>query len=108
MDTKAQWPSLPEMTARAPQSPKTDIDFELEFFSPEELRAHPKYRERIRHMLDAQATTTYCVATCESRRGPFVVILPIDGRRALQASNLTKTLIEEAQRELTRAWDEAA
>jgi hypothetical protein len=102
----AQWPSLPETAARAPQSPAADMEFDLQFLSPDELRAHPVYRERVRHMLDAPLTTTYCVASCETRRGPFIAILPINGRLAMNATNVTKTLIEEAQRELTRAWTE--
>jgi hypothetical protein len=82
------------------------MEFELEFFSPAELRAHPEYRQRVGHMLDAPNTTTYCVATAETRKGPFVCILPIDGRIAMGRRGLAKELVEEAQRELAREWAE--
>ncbi|HSZ70227.1 MAG TPA: hypothetical protein VK756_07685 [Solirubrobacteraceae bacterium] len=106
MSAQAQWPSLPEIDARlaAEDTPAADMEFELEFFKPIELRSHPKYRERCAHMLDAPGTTTYCVATANTRKGPFVCIMPLDGRIALRTPDLTKTLIAEAQKELTRAW----
>ena len=105
---QAAWPSLPDMEARTdgPPEPRADMEFELEFFSPLELRSHPKYRERTRHLMDAPNTTTYCVATCETRKGPFVVILPLDGRVAMRTPDLARTLIAEAQRELAREFAE--
>jgi len=108
MTGSAQWPSLPEVQARNPgQAPKADgMEFELEFFTPDELRAHPEYRQRVGHMLDAPYTTTYCVATAETRKGPFVCILPLDGRIAMTTRGLAKGLVEEAQRELAREWSE--
>jgi hypothetical protein len=95
-----------EARTASPPQPRADMDFELEFFSPTELRAHPKYREQVKHMLDAANTTTYAVATCQTRKGPFVCILPLDGRVAMRTPNLAKLLVEEAQRELAREFAE--
>jgi hypothetical protein len=106
MSAQAQWPSLPDVDARAPETPAADMDFELEFFKPIEIRSHPQYRDRVAHMMDAPATTTYCVATTMTRKGEFVCILPLDGVAALKSPDLARTLVTEAQKELARAWAE--
>ena len=105
---QAAWPSLPDAQARAASAPapRADMEFELEFFSPLEIRSHPKYRDRTRHLMDHPDTTTYCVATCETRKGPFVCILPLNGRIAMRTPDLARTLVAEAQRELAREFAE--
>jgi hypothetical protein len=106
MSAQSQWPSLPDIDARASETPAADMDFELEFFKPSEIRSHPKYRDAVAHMMDAPATTTYCIATAQTRRGEFVCILPLNGIAALKSPDLARMLVTEAQKELSRAWAE--
>lgn len=96
------WPSLG--TAPEQENDRADSEFEIEMLTPAELRAHPHYRQRVQHMLDAANTTTYAVLTTETRKGPFVCIIPINGRQAMRTKGLTQYLVRVAQEELAREW----
>jgi hypothetical protein len=96
------WPSLG--TAPEQENARADCEFEMEFFSPTEIRTDPRYRAQLRNMLDAPRCTTYAVLTTQTRKGPFVCVIPLDGRQAMRTKGLTQYLVKVAQEELAREW----
>jgi hypothetical protein len=100
-----RWPTLSDAPIAPDQSAeRADCEFDLQFFTPDEIRADPRYRAQFRNMLDAPKTTTYCVATTPTRRGPFVCVIPLDGEVAMRTTGLTQYLVQVAQEELAREW----
>lgn len=80
-----------------------DLEFTLEFYSP--TRALIKFPE-LQSRPQVAGTTVYAVAECETRKGPFRCILPLDGAKALLERDLAKKLVSAAYDELARVWAE--
>jgi hypothetical protein len=98
------WPSLG--TAPEQEKDRADSEFEMEFFSPTEIRADLRFRAQFRNVLDAPRCTSYAVMTTQTRKGPFVCIIPLDGREAMRTKGLAQYLVRVAQEELAREWAE--
>lgn len=81
-----------------------DVEFALSFLSPKDARI--QYPEHMLEILDSPQTTTYAVAKCETSKGPFICILPLDGFAALKERDLAKKLVSAAYDELARCWTE--
>jgi hypothetical protein len=79
-----------------------DLEFELSFLTPQ--AAAVQYPDRV-GALDSPNTSVYAVAKCNTSKGPFVCILPLDGRAALGERDLAKKLVTAAYDELAREWD---
>jgi hypothetical protein len=98
------WPSLSDAPLPEQDNTRADCEFEIDMLTPAELRADPRFRGRVKHMLDAPRTTTYAILTTATRKGPFVCIIPLDGREAMRTKGLTQYLVKVAQEELAREW----
>lgn len=96
-------------TPRAPAQPKrestaADMEFELEVMTPAQFRK--SYPAQTQHLIDAARTTHYVCLTCDTRRGPFLCALPIDGHLVPMTPGFTKLCVETAQAELARRFAE--
>ena len=82
-----------------------DVEFELSILTPEQ--AAYQYPDRVGYAeLSNPNTTAYAIAKCATAKGPFVCILPLDGRIALLERDLAKKLVTAAYDELARVWHE--
>lgn len=100
------WPTIGGHPERPDDPRAQDVEFEMELLTPDQIRRHPKYRDRLNVMLDASLTTHYAALTADTRYGPFVTIIPINGRVAMLTKGLTEYLVRIAQEELARSWAE--
>lgn len=83
-----------------------DIEFELSFLTPQQASEQFPDRVGMAELMDPK-TSVYGVAKCETAKGPFICILPLDGRIAVLERDLAKKLVTAAYDELARAWHEA-
>jgi hypothetical protein len=94
---------LPFETRQPPK--RADIEFEIEIFTPAQARrCYPQQTPSI----DAARTTHYAALTTPTPRGEFLCIIPLDGTLVPGTPEITRYLVQIAQEELARAWDEAA
>lgn len=84
---------LDEQVKRLPRA-AADAGFEIGMVSPAQL--NDLYPEHAQLFLAAPPTTHYACAKCDTRRGPLVCIIPIDGQVALRVDGLARFLVKMA------------
>jgi hypothetical protein len=77
-----------------------DVEFQLLMLTPQQaLSEFPD-------IVHDEKTSVYAVASCDTSKGEFVCILPLDGRVAVMERDLAKKLVSAAYDELARKWAE--
>ena len=102
------WPTLGTLPERD-NNPRADVDFEIEFLKPAELRVHRLTRNNVRYWAVPPNVVTAAVLSAPTRYGTFTSVVLLDrsqvewGPRAL-----VEYLMRIAQELLAEEWPDAA